>query len=129
MTHDNSAITTPQISAPPVPAGPAPPSWRWRRGGLLLAGAAQLITIAALTSAVPIPATWSALLLAVAPAPLALAAAFAPAPGNRLGLAAAVVAIIVGGAGQILHTGLFFLPALVVLVIGGVKLWRERPSE
>ncbi len=50
---------------------PAPPSWPWRRAALFLAGAAQLITISALVSADPVPATWSSLLLAVAPAPLA----------------------------------------------------------
>jgi len=41
-------------------------------------------------------------------------------------LAAAVVAIVVGGVGQITHTGLFFVPALAVLVVAGVMLWRER---
>ncbi len=29
-------------------------------------------------------------------------------------------------AGAILHTGLFFVPALVMLAVGGVKLWREQ---
>jgi hypothetical protein len=95
-------------------------------GGVVLAVAAQLITISALTSADPLAATWSALLLAVAPAPLALIAAFARTPVNRLAAVAAIVAIIVGGAGQILHTGLFFLPALVVLAVGAARLWRER---
>ena len=33
-----------------------------------------------------------------------------------------------GAAGGILHIGLFFVPALVVLAVGGVKLWRE-PSR
>lgn len=127
MTIEDSASARPATIAADVPATPAPPSWRWRRAGLLLAGAAQLITVSALTrSAFPIPATWSALLLAAAPAPLAFAAAFAPAPANRLALAAAVVAIIVGGAVQITHTGLFFVPALAVLVVAGVRLWRER---
>jgi hypothetical protein len=28
--------------------------------------------------------------------------------------------------GSIVHTGLFFVPALVVLAVGGVKLCRER---
>jgi hypothetical protein len=37
---------------------PAPPSWPWRRGALILAGAAQLITISALTSADPLAVTW-----------------------------------------------------------------------
>ena len=36
-----------------------------------------------------------------------------------------VLVLIAGIAGGILHTGLFFLPALVVLAVGGVKLWRE----
>ncbi len=53
-------------------AVPAPGSWPWRRAALLACVAAQLITISALVSADPIPATWTALLLAVAPAPLAL---------------------------------------------------------
>jgi len=26
-----------------------------------------------------------------------------------------------------LHTGLFFVPSLVALAVGTVKLWRERP--
>src|SRR5487761_695884 len=60
-------------------AAAAPASWRWRRAALLLAGAAQLITISALQSADPLTVTWAALLLAVAPAPLAALAAFAPA--------------------------------------------------
>ncbi len=70
--------------------------------------------------------TWPALLLAIAPAPLAAAAAFAPAPVNRLAAAAGVVVLIAGIAGGILHTGLFFVPALVVLSAGAVKLWREQ---
>lgn len=68
---------------------------------------------------------WSALLLATAPAPLAFAAAFVPAPGNRLAVVAALAAIIVGSAGQILHTGLFFLPALVALAGTAVRLWQS----
>ena len=69
---------------------PAPPSWPWRRAALLLAGAAQLITISALVSADPMAVTWSSLLLAIAPAPLAAAAAFAPAPVNMLAAVAGV---------------------------------------
>ena len=125
MTTENPPVAKAGATAAATRRPSAAPSWRWRRGALFLAGAAQLITISALTSADPVPATWSALLLAVAPAPLA-AAAFAPAPVNRLALAAAAVAIIVGGAGQITHTGLFFVPALVVLVIAGAMLWLER---
>jgi hypothetical protein len=104
----------------------APPSWPWRRAALFLAGAAQLITISALVGADPIPATWSSLLLAAAPAPLAAAAAFAPAPANLLAAAAGIVVLVVGIIAQVTHTGLFFVPALVVLAVGAVKLWRER---
>ena len=32
-------------------------------------------------------------------------------------------------AGQFTRTGLFFVPALVVLAVGAVKLWRERLSS
>src|SRR5580658_9388277 len=98
-----------RMSPPPVAAAPAsgpaassadtpaavaaPASWRWRRAALLLAGAAQLITISALQSADPLTVTWAALLLAIAPAPLAALAAFAPARIARVGapLAAAVL--------------------------------------
>ena len=103
-----------------------PPSWPWRRAALFLAGAAQLITISALVGADPIPATWSSLLLAVAPAPLAAAAAFAPASVNLLAAAAGIVVLATGIVAQVAHTGLFFVPALVVLAVGAVKLWRER---
>ena len=105
---------------------PAPPSWPWRRGALLLSAAAQLITISALVGADPPPATWAAMMLAIAPAPVAAAAAFAPAPVNMLAAVAGVLVLVAGIAGSILHTGLFFVPALVALVIGSVKLWRER---
>ena len=70
--------------------------------------------------------TWSSLLLAIAPAPLAAAAAFAPAPVNRLAAVAGVLVLVAGIAGAIVHMGLFFVPALVVLAVGGVKLWREQ---
>ena len=108
-----------------VPA--SPPRWRWRRAALLLAIAAQLITISDLVGADPAPATWTALLLAIGPAPLAVTAAFIPAPVNWLAAVAGVVVLVTGIAGQITHTGVFFLPALVALVIGGVLLWREQP--
>jgi hypothetical protein len=108
---------------------PAPPSWPWRRAALFLAGAAQLITISALVGADPIPATWSSLLLAVAPAPLAAAAAFAPAPVNLLAAVAGIAVLVAGIAGQLTHTGLFFLPAGVVLAVAAVKLWREQVSS
>jgi len=106
---------------------PAPPSWAWRRAALFLAGAAQLITISALVGQDPPPATWASLLLAIAPAPLAAVAAFAPAPVNRLAAVIAVLVLVAGIAGSITHTGLFFVPALVVLAVGAVKLWREQP--
>jgi hypothetical protein len=91
-----------------------------------LAGAAQLITISALVGADSSPATWSSLLLAVAPGPLAAAAAFAPAPLNLLAAAAAIAVLAVGIVAQVTHTGLFFVPALVVLAVGAVMLWREQ---
>ena len=91
--------------AAPTAVSPAPPSWPWRRAALFLAGAAQLITISALVGADPIPATWSSLLLAAA---------------------AGIVVLVVGIVAQVTHTGLFFLPALVVLAVGAVKLWHER---
>lgn len=37
--------------------------------------------------------------------------------------AAVLVAGILGG---ILHTGLFFVPALAAMAVAGVKLWREQ---
>jgi len=93
---------------------------------MLLAGAAQLITISALLSAEPLAVTWWSLLLAIAPAPLAAAATLAPARLNLLAAVAGVVVMIAGIAGGILHIGLFFVPALVVLAVGTVKLWREQ---
>jgi len=130
MTMQNApAGTSPSTStSAPVSSSsvPAPPSWVWRRGALILAGAAQLITISALTSADPLALTWAPLLLAIAPAPLAAIAAFAPAPVSRLAAVAGVVVLVAGIAGSIVHTGLFFVPALVVLAIGGVRLWREQ---
>ena len=104
----------------------ARPSWPWMRGALILAGAAQLITISALTSADPLAVTWSSLLLAIAPAPLAALVAFAPARVARPAAAVAVVVLVAGIVGGILHTGLFFLPALIVLGVGTVKLWQEQ---
>ena len=130
MTMQNAPVDTSSAprtctpaSPPPVPA---PPSWAWRRGALLLAGAAQLITISALNSADPLAVTWWSLLLAIAPAPLAAAAAFAPAPVNRVAGVVGVLVLIAGIAGGILHIGVFFVPALVVLAVGTVKLWSEQ---
>ncbi len=118
--------SAPADNSPEASGSAAPPSWPWRRAALFLAGAAQLITISALVSADPIAATWSSLLLAVAPAPLAAAAAFAPAPVNLLAAVAGIAVLVAGIAGQLTHTGLFFVPALVVLAVGAVKLWREQ---
>jgi hypothetical protein len=122
---DSSAAATVQ-PAPEAPATSAPPSWPWLRGALILAGAAQLITISALVGADHPPVTWAALLLAIAPAPLAAAAAFAPGPWSRLAGVAAVVAMAAGLGGAILHTGLFFLPALLVEIVAVVKLSAEH---
>ena len=122
---DTSAVPRAASAASPA-AVPAPPSWSWRRGALILASAAQLITIAALLSANPLSVTWYSLLLAVAPVVLVAAAAFAPAPVNLVAAVAALAAMIAGIVGGFLHTGLFFAPALIVLAIGTAKLWRER---
>jgi hypothetical protein len=113
---ESSAAAKPAASAI-SPA--APPSWPWRRAALFLAGAAQLITISALVAQDPIPHTWASLLLGIAPAPVAAVAAFAPTPVN-------LVAAVVGIAAQVTHTGVLFVPALVALAVGTVKLWREQ---
>jgi hypothetical protein len=130
MTTQNAPAGTSPAASTATPAShaavPRPPSWAWRRGALILAGAAQLITISALNSADPLAVTWASLLLAIAPAPLAAAAAFAPAPVNRLAAVIGVLVLVAGIAGAIVHTGLFFVPALVALAVGGVKLWREQ---
>ena len=60
------------------------------------------------------------------PGPIAATAAFAPAPVNRMAAVIGVVVLAAGIAGGILHTGLFFAPALVALAVGAVKLWREQ---
>jgi hypothetical protein len=101
-------------------------SWRWRRAALLLAGAAQLITISALVGADRPPADWPSLLLATAPAVLAAAAAFAPSPVNLLAAVVGCLVLIAGAVGAWDHTGLFFVPALAALVVAGVRLWDER---
>jgi hypothetical protein len=105
----------------------APGSWPWRRAALLLCIAAQLITIAALEGADPVPATWAALLLAIAPAPLAAVAAFAPPRVARVAVVAAAAVVVAGIAGQVTHAGLFFVPALAALAGAAVRLWREEP--
>jgi hypothetical protein len=127
-TLPNTSSSVTAAAATGGAAGPiaAPPSWPWRRGALILAGAAQLITISALVGADPLAATWSSLLLAIAPAPLAAAAAFSPAPANRFAAVAGAAVLVAGIVGEITHTGALFLPALVVLVVGVVKLWGEH---
>ena len=129
MTTGNTVSSSPPAASTPIPAATRPglsrwPRRPWLRAAFLLAGAAQLITISALVSVDPLAVTWSALLLAIAPAPLAALAAFTPAPLARIGVVAGVVVLLAGIAGGVLHTGLFFVPALVALVIGGLRLWR-----
>lgn len=126
-TTSNSPAS-PDSASTAVPAVPArsAPSRPWRQAALLLAGAAQLITISAPLSADPVATTWASLLLAIAPAPLALAAFCAPAPVSLLAAVAGVAVLVAGIAGEIRHIGLWFLPALVALAIGTVELWREQ---
>ena len=45
---------------------------------------------------------------------------------NLVAAVAGVAVLIAGIAGGILHKGLFFVPALVVLAVGAVKLRREQ---
>ena len=127
MTMQNTPDSSP-VAAAPGPSLTASSSWSWRRGALVLSVAAQLITISALTSADPLAVSWSPLLLAIAPAPLAAVAVFAPVRVARL--AGALLGLVVLGAGMaggIGRVGVFFVPALVVLAVAAVKLWRERP--
>jgi hypothetical protein len=127
ISDTSPANVSPAMSTTARPAPtPAPPSWAWMRGALILAGAAQLITISALVSADPLAATWWSLLLGVAPALVVAAAAFTPAPANLAIAAVAAVVLVVGMIGGITHIALWFLPALVVLIVGVVKLWPER---
>jgi hypothetical protein len=123
MTIDSA----PADSSPEASRSLAPPSWPWRRAALFLAGAAQLITISALVSADPIAAAWSSL-LAVAPAPLA-AAAFASGAGESAGRGGRDRGPGRGHRRAAHPYRLFFLPALVVLAVGAVKLWREQVSS
>lgn len=123
---DQPAASTPALlTSARVAKRATIPSWPWRRGAMLLSGAAQLITISALVSADPEPATWSMLLLAIAPAPLAAGAAFLPARLARLTAVVAAVVLLVGIIGAVRHTGLFFVPAFAVMVVAIIKLWRE----
>jgi hypothetical protein len=104
---------------------------RWLFAAFLLSGAPQLITISALLSADPLAASWSALLLAIAPVLLAAAAAFGPRSVSRLAILAAAVVLVVGIVGSlaswssaISHTGVLFIPALVAVIAGALRLWR-----
>jgi len=130
MTTPNATVVTSGPTSTTTHAGTlrahAASSWWWLQGALLLAGAAQVIIISALVSVDPQAATWWALLLAIAPAPIAAAAAFGPAPVNRLATAACLLVLVAGIAGGIVHIALFFVPALLALAVGGVRLWRER---
>ena len=119
VAADDGTVGTPGVA----PA--APGSWPWRRAALLASIAAQLITISALLSVDPVPATWTALLLGVAPAPLALIAAFAPAPAARLAAPVAVVALVTGMISQVTYTAVLFLPALAAMTGAALRLWRE----
>jgi hypothetical protein len=122
--------TGPLIISPRVAKRATIPSWPWRRGAMLLAGAAVLVAIASLIrNSDPVPATWVPLLLAVAPVPLAAATALAPARIGRLTGVAGIVAMLAGTIGAIGQSGMqfavFFLPALIALIVGTFMLWRE----
>jgi hypothetical protein len=126
MTTSAPTESSPNPDLIPGPAVAAPPGWAWRRAALVLSVAAQLITISALVGVDSPPASWPSLLLAIAPVPLAAAAVFAPVPVCWLAAAAGSAVLVAGIGGAWDHTGLFFVPALVALVAGGVMLWRER---
>jgi len=129
MAAENTFSQTLPVTSPAAEAARherrALQDWRWLRAAFFLAGAAQLITISALTSADPLAVTWSSLLLAIAPAPLTAAAAFAPALAGRVAAVAAAAALVAGIVGGIAHTGAFFLPALVALAAGTALRWRQ----
>lgn len=123
---DQPAASTPALlTSARVARRATIPSWPWCRGAMLLSGAAQLITISALLSADPDPATWSMLLLAIAPAPLAAGTAFLPARLARLTAVAAAVVLLAGIIGAVRHTGPFFAPAFAVMVVAIIKLWHQ----
>jgi hypothetical protein len=125
--------TSTTSSGRPVPARPAAfakpfdaPARLWMRAAFLFAGAAQLITISALTSADPEPNTWAMLLLAVAPVFVVAAAAFTRAPVNAAASVVAAGVLLAGLVGAAADTGWFFAPAIAALAVGAVRLWRER---
>jgi hypothetical protein len=125
-----SQSTPPLIISPRVAKRSTIPSWPWRRGAMLLTGAAVLVAISSLIrGSDPVSATWVPLLLAVAPVPLAAATAFAPTRIGRLTGAAGIVAMLAGTIGAIGQSGMqyavFFVPGLIALIVGTVMLWRE----
>jgi len=127
MTTSTTPSDRPAQSAPGPFVNPLyAPARKWMRAAFLFAGAAQLITISALTSADPAPNTWAMLLLAVAPVFVVAAAAYTRAPVNVAAAVVAAVVLLIGLIGAAAHTGWFFAPALAALAVGGVKLWRER---
>jgi hypothetical protein len=83
---------------------------------LLLAGRAQLVTISALASLDPIAATWTSLPLTVAPTVLAGRAAFRGLVNLPMAVAGTAV-FVAGFAGQVIHAGMFLVPALMVPII------------
>jgi hypothetical protein len=133
-TTTQSASTTTQSATAISVKPPRSITQRWLFAAFLLAGAAQLITIAALLGSTPLATSWSALLLAIAPAPLTAAAAFSTTRLARLAIAAAGVAILVGIVGSLTdwststaRTGVLFILALAAVVVGGLRLWRAGP--
>jgi hypothetical protein len=92
------------------------------RWAIVLSVAAQLITISALTSADPLSVSWYSLLLAIAPVPLAALAALVPPAYALPATLLALVVLVAGIAGGITHTGLFYLPALILLATVAVRL-------
>jgi hypothetical protein len=125
----SSATPAAQASRSSVVPAPTARGGPWLMAALILAGAAQLITISLLTSSVPLAATWASLLLATAPAPLTAAAAYVPGPASLLFAVAALGVMVAGLIGVISHAGPWFLPAVVILAIGIVMLWRERSER
>jgi hypothetical protein len=125
-TQQVPSASTPAAAPEKATAVRATASWPWLCAALLLSAAAQVITISALVSADPIPVTWASLLLAIAPAPLAAVAAFAPTPVARMAVPLGAAVLVAGIAGEITHTGVFFVPALAAMVGAAIMLWRER---
>jgi hypothetical protein len=133
-TAAQSASVTSQSATAVSVKPPRSITQRWLFAAFLLAGAAQLITIAALLGSTPLATSWSALLLAIAPAPLTATAAFTAPRLARLAVAAAGVAIGVGIVGSLIdwsmstaRTGVLFILALAAVVVGGLRLWRAGP--